>query len=175
MLKQVVTSRIIRGATAAAIIFLGGVTMLMAQKKSPAKHFGSTIAATPEGARAFTEAAEKKLLDLWIKGGRAQWVQENFITDDTEQIAADADQATKAATAELAAQARAFDKLRLPEDVARKLKLIKLSVDVPSPRDPAEQKELAEINASLQSDYGRGKWCPDGPQAKCLELPDLEK
>ena len=31
--------------------------------------------ATPEGAHKFIEAAETRLLDLWIRSGRAQWVQ----------------------------------------------------------------------------------------------------
>jgi peptidyl-dipeptidase A len=129
---------------------------------------------TVEEARQFTDAAEKRLLDLWIKSGRAQWVQETFITDDTEILAAQADQNVKAATSELAAQARRFEPLDLPPDVARKLKLITLSVDIPSPRYPKESTELSQINASLQSDYGKGKWCPDGAQAKCLSLNDLE-
>src|ERR1700723_2104055 len=129
---------------------------------------------TAEEARKFTEAAETRLLDLMIKSGRAQWVQETFITHDTEQIAADADQQVKAAVSELAAQSRRYDGMKLPEDVARKLKLIKLSVDIPAPQNPKESAELSQINATLQSDYGKGKWCPDGPSGKCLALSDLE-
>src|SRR5450631_1978597 len=83
---------------------------------------------TVEEARKFTVDAENRLLDLMIKAGRAQWVQETFITHDTEQIAADADQQVKAAVSELAAQSRRYDGMQLPADLARKLKLIKLSV-----------------------------------------------
>ena len=129
---------------------------------------------TVEEARKFTTDAEARLLDLMIKSGRAQWVQETFITQDTEQIAADADQNVKAAVSELAAQGRRYDGMKLPDDVARKLKLIKLSVDIPAPENPKEAAELSHINATLQSDYGKGKWCPDGPGGKCLELSDLE-
>ncbi len=129
---------------------------------------------TAEEARQFVEAAENRLLPLWVAAQRASWVQETFITPDTEAMAAEADQAVKAATAELAAQARRYEALQLPEDVARKLKLIKFSVDIPAPRDTAESTELSQLNASLQSDYGKGKWCPDGPQGKCLSLSDLD-
>src|SRR5579862_2677798 len=59
-------------------------------------------AATAEEARAFTDAAEKKLLDLWTKSSRASWVHENFITEDTTKISADADLAVKSAVAQLA-------------------------------------------------------------------------
>ena len=131
-------------------------------------------APTIEDARHFVEGAENRLLPLWIAAQRSSWVQETFITPDTEEMAAEADQSVKAATAELAAEALRYEGLKLPEDVARKLKLIKLSVDIPAPRDTAESTELSQINASLQSDYGKGKWCPDGLQAKCLSLNDLE-
>jgi peptidyl-dipeptidase A len=130
---------------------------------------------TAADAKRFIEQAETRLLDLWIKSGHASWVAENFITDDTEAINADADQAVKAATAELANQAKKFDKLQLPPDVARKFKLLKLSVDIPAPRDPAAQAELAKIAASLDGDYGKGTWCPDDKKENCKQLPDIEK
>jgi len=41
-------------------------------------------------AEAFVKKAEERLLELWVKSERASWVQSNFITDDTEAIAADA-------------------------------------------------------------------------------------
>jgi len=48
-------------------------------------------------------------------------------------------------------------------------------VDIPAPRHPAEGAELARINASLQADYGKGKWCPDADASKCLNMDQLEK
>jgi peptidyl-dipeptidase A len=130
---------------------------------------------TPADAKRFIEQAETRLLDLCIKSQRASWVAENFITDDTEAINADADQAVKAATAELANQAKNFDKLQLPPDVTRKFKLLKLSVDIPAPHDPAAQAELAKIAASLDGDYGKGTWCLDDKKENCKQLPDIEK
>jgi peptidyl-dipeptidase A len=171
------------GLSLSAILIAGGViaaqghaTTMKASTQSaqPEKDRAQTAAPTAEEARQFVNAAERRLLKLWIAAGRASWVQQTFITDDTEEIAAEADEAVKAATAELAGEARRYEGMKLPEDVARKLKLIKLSVDIPSPRDPAESAELSQIDASLQSDYGKGKWCPDGPQGKCLALNDLE-
>src|SRR5713226_3599057 len=152
-----------------------------ARAQTPAKKNSSSSAKTssaqpaPADAKRFIEQAETRLLDLWIKSQRASWVAENFITDDTESISADADQAAKAATADLANQAKKFDKLQLPPDVARKFKLLKLSVDIPSPRDPAAQAELAKIAASLDGDYGKGTWCADDKKENCKQLPDIEK
>ena len=161
---------------AAGIISAQGHTTMTASTHiaRPEDEHAQKAPPTAEEARAFVETAETRLLKLWIAASRASWVQQTFITDDTEEIAAEADQAVKAATAELAAEARRYEGLKLPEDVARKLKLIKLTVDIPAPRDPAESAELSQITASLESDYGKGKWCPDGPQGKCQSLNDLE-
>jgi peptidyl-dipeptidase A len=146
----------------------------------PSSHKNVDAAPTVADAERFINQAEARLLDLWIKDNRASWVSENFITDDTEAIAADADTAVKAATADLARQAGRYEKLTLPPEVARKFKLLKLSVDIPAPRDPAAQAELAKIAVSLNSDYGKGTWCPDDNKSgdtrkNCLELPDIEK
>ncbi len=141
-----------------------------AQQPSAAKGAGASAAPSVAEARVFVEATEKRLLDLTIEGSRTSWVQQNFITDDTEIIAANADRELNAATTELAAAAVRFSKLKLPEDVARKLMLLKLSLDLPAPRNAAEQAELSGISASLQSDYGKGRWCREGEQGKCLAL-----
>jgi peptidyl-dipeptidase A len=161
--------------------FLGLLLVYVARAQSPSKGNPPPVpktagaSLTPADAKRFIEQAETRLLDLWIKSARAAWVAENFITDDTESINADADQAVKAATADLASQAKKFDKLQLPPDVARKFKLLKLSVDIPAPHDPAAQAELAKIAASLDGDYGKGTWCPDDKKENCKQLPDIEK
>jgi peptidyl-dipeptidase A len=140
---------------------------------APAKPAGSVP--TVAEAERFISQAETRLLDLWIKSSRASWVSENFITEDTESIAADAEQAVKAATSQLATEAKRYEKLQLPPDVARKFKLLKLSVDIPAPRDPAAQAELSKIDVSLDADYGKGTWCPDDKKENCKQLPDIEK
>jgi peptidyl-dipeptidase A len=145
--------------------------------KAKASPGGAASASAPTVGEAekFMNQAESRLLDLWIKGNRADWVSENFITDDTEQMSADADAAVKAATVDLAQQAKRYEKLALPPGLARKFKLLKLSVDIPAPADPAAQAELSKIAASLDGDYGKGTWCPDGNKENCKQLPDIEK
>ena len=172
----------ILGLLAAAIAAIApvasGQTAASKADVSPRHKVASPVPTVAEAER-FISQAETRLLELWIKGGRASWVAENFITDDTEAISADAEAAEKAATADLARQALRYEKLPLPPDVARKFKLLKLSVDIPAPRDPAAQAELAKIAVSLDSDYGKGTWCPgdtnDDKKENCKELPDIEK
>jgi peptidyl-dipeptidase A len=169
------------GSAVAGILATGGIMTMHATNPATAAPLASaaTAPATADDARRFVESAEARLLDLNVKASRAEWVHETFITDDTEILSAEADQKLKAATAELAAQSRRFDGLQLPDDVARKFMLLKHAVDIPAPTNPAEQAELSQILASLQSDYGKGKYCPDAPLKsapgkKCLELNDLE-
>ena len=79
-----------------AAVFCGAVAcLLVAQavafgQTPPAKTAGNKGAPTTEEAKIYIENAEKELFDLGVKASRAAWVQENFITEDTEQIAADA-------------------------------------------------------------------------------------
>jgi peptidyl-dipeptidase A len=128
---------------------------------------------TPEDAKAFIEKAEAQLLELGNRQQRAAWVQSTYITDDTEKIAAEANKDLIAATVDLATAATRFDGLELPEDVARKMKLLKLSLTLPAPKDPKAQTELTALAAWLEATYGKGKYCPPGKE--CLDLEALER
>jgi peptidyl-dipeptidase A len=123
----------------------------------------------------FIDEAEKRLFDLSIKFSRADWVKSTFITDDTEALSASANEDVIAATTELAEASRRYDRLALSPDVARKIKLLKLSLTLPAPKDPSEREELTKIAASMEGDYGKGKYCPNGAKEKCLSLGDMEE
>lgn len=127
-------------------------------------------ASTPEQ---FINEAEKKLVELNLKSSRASWVQENFITQDTEALSADANKDVIAATTELALAARKFDGQKMSEDTARKFKLLKLSLVAPAPSNPEERDKLTKLAAAMSSAYGAGKYCPDGDKGKCQNLDEL--
>jgi peptidyl-dipeptidase A len=131
------------------------------------------LAATADEARTFIEQSEARLLRLNNRTARVSWINQTYITDDTERVVAEASGEEIAAAMELAKEARRFDGLALPEDVARRLKLLSLSQDLPAPADPKLRDELTEIAAWLPGTYGKGKYCPPGKE--CLSLPDLEK
>ncbi|MGB8494824.1 MAG: M2 family metallopeptidase [Candidatus Acidiferrum sp.] len=132
-------------------------------------------APTPEEAKKFIEDAEQRLFDLNNRASRASWVQENFITDDTEQIAADANEILNTASAKYAKEAHRYDGVKLSLELARKRLLLELATGFPAPDDPKAQKELAQVLASLDGDYGKGKWCPDGDKKPCLDVTAIER
>ena len=80
------------------------------------------------------DRAEAELLKLSITDQRAEWVHENFITDDTELLAANEDEKVIARTTELVEEGQAFDGLKLPPDLKRKFLLLKLSLRMPAPQ-----------------------------------------
>ena len=127
---------------------------------------------TVADAEGFMKQAEARLNDLTVKASRATWVQENFITDDTQAMTADAVDQVTAVTTELVEQAKRFDGLDMPPDLARKFVLLRLSLTAPAPKDPALRKEMTTIATSLDGDYGKGKYCrkPD----ECLDITAIE-
>jgi len=124
----------------------------------------------------FMQQAEDRLRDLSSKAQRAGWVQENFITDDTEAIAAEANDQLSAATTELIEQAKRFDGLKLPSELARQFLLLKLQNIAPAPKDPKLRHEMSETAAWLDAEYGKGKYCkkPDDKDS-CLDITAIEK
>jgi peptidyl-dipeptidase A len=128
----------------------------------------------PAEAKKFIEDAEAKLLEVNVEASRADWVKDTYITEDTEILAAKADERAINARVELAKQATRFDHLKLPEDLARKMKLLKLSLTLATPSDPKESAELTQIVSSLEGTYGKGKWCPPGKD-KCLDIEDITR
>lgn len=125
-------------------------------------------------ARAFLNEAEQKLLALSVDASRAGWVQSTYITDDTEILAAQANERQITAAVAYAKQATRFDGLALPADLARKMTLLKLSLTLAAPSDPKESEELTRIVASMEGTYGKGKYCPEGKE-KCLDLEDISR
>ena len=130
---------------------------------------------TVQEAQKFMDQVETKLLALSTMSGRADWVRSTFITGDTELLAADANERAISATVAFAKQATRFDKLALPAELARKIKLLKLSLTLATPADPKESRELTEITARMEGVYGKGEYCAGGDQAKCLDLEEITR
>lgn len=162
------------GILAAMAMGAAGQTQAPKNDVRKARRDGGAAPTVAE-AGTFLDDAETRLFELGVKASHAAWVQQNFITEDTEFISADANQALNALSVELAKKAARFDGMTLPPVMARKMMLLKLAAGFPAPSNVAEQKELAQVAASLDGDYGKGKWCPDGASGKCLDVTAVGK
>src|SRR5665213_1806662 len=77
---------------------------------------------TVQDARKFLDDAQKKLFELNLDASQADWIKSTYITDDSEAVAARADERAIAESVRLAKGAVAFDKVKLPPDMARMMK-----------------------------------------------------
>src|SRR5207249_4937956 len=142
-----------------------------------AKKPGTPIRAqapTAAEAKTFVDEAEARLLERSVEASRAGWVQSTYITDDTEVLAAKANERAINAGVDYAKRATRYDRLKLPEDVARKLQLLKNGLTLAAPSNPKESEEVTRIGAAMEGAYGKGKYCPQGKD-KCLDLQDITK
>ena len=121
-------------------------------------------------AEKFIEETERLLARLSEKAARAAWVQANFITEDTEIIASQANQEYIEVLTRLASEVKRFDGLKLPPVLDRKFMLLKLNLF--SLSDPKEREEVAKLGTSLEAEYGKGKACVDTGRlaGKCLPI-----
>src|SRR5437879_4297843 len=109
---------------------------------------------TAAEAKAFVQRANAKLLDLSVQQSRADWVKSTYITYDSEILAAKADEQMIAATMALAKDSTRFRALKLPADIDRQLKLLRLSLTLAAPSDPKEAQELTEAVSQMEGMYG---------------------
>ncbi len=128
-------------------------------------------ATTLPDASEFVKQAEERLDKLSDRAERANWVQANFVTRDTEQLAADTLSALLAWTGRAGRRAALYEGAELAPDVARKLELIKLSLSLAAPDDEAKREELAALSFEMESIYATGEYCPEN--GACRNLGQL--
>jgi len=127
---------------------------------------------TAENAVEFVEASEPELAGLMQEAERMGWVYSNFITEDTEKLAASANSKFTARQVELAVEAAEYNDIEgIDSDTRRKLNMLRSGIVIPAPRDAAKTAEQSDIGAKMGSMYGKGEYCyADG---KCLDLGHL--
>ena len=132
---------------------------------------------TPEEAQQFVTRVNADLKTIYTDAARASWVASTYITDDTEKLAAAADEGVMAYTTQALKDAAGFDGVSVDDTTRRQLQLLKLSSSLPAPDDADKRKELATIASEMTSRYGKGKWCPEGKtdDNSCLDLLELSQ
>jgi peptidyl-dipeptidase A len=127
-------------------------------------------------AERFVAESEKKLDQLGLDAGRAEWVAENFITLDTETLTAQANEQYLTVSGDIALKARRYNGLKVSEASARKLMLMQQSLMLENADDRGAYARLA---ASMTGAYGKAKYCPPAAagaaKADCMPLGELEK
>jgi peptidyl-dipeptidase A len=137
-----------------------------------------TAQAKPTVAEAsrFIQDAERRLDELGLEAGRAEWVAENFITLDTESMTAQANERFLTLSGEVALKARRYKGLKLLDADARKLMLLQQNLML---EDAGDRGAYARLAASMTGAYGKAKYCPaaaaGAAKPDCMPLGALEK
>ncbi|HJQ16660.1 MAG TPA: M2 family metallopeptidase [Allosphingosinicella sp.] len=130
-------------------------------------------AATAADVDAFLARAEKELGDYSVIHNRAQWVNETYITDDTDAVAAYFGTIGTEMDVRYAGEAARYQKLPgLSADAARKLDILRNRIVMPAPATAGAAAELNAITVRLNSAYGKGRGTMGG---KVMTGNDLEE
>ncbi len=128
---------------------------------------------TVDDAASFLECAEAALLEDWNYTARVFWVQANFITDDTNWLAARAGAASTELAVSLANEAAVYVDHDLPPAMTRKLNILRNGITLPAPSTEGAADELSEITTQLTAMYSTGTYDVDGEPADLQVLSDV--
>ena len=114
--------------------------------------------ATAAEADAFVATAEKEYFDHSVFGGQVAWVNNTYITDDTDAINARVGTEGTELGVKFAKGAARFNGIAgLSYDTKRKLEFLRNGLVLPAPSSPGAATELNTITTRLNSTYGKGK------------------
>jgi peptidyl-dipeptidase A len=108
-------------------------------------------------AKQFVVDADRMVRKLGTESSIATWTNQTDITDEHEAASAKASEVLSVEITKLVKTARKFEPIldKLDPPTRRQLLLLKFSAQ-PSPDDPQQAKELAELATKMDSEYGKG-------------------
>jgi peptidyl-dipeptidase A len=131
----------------------------------------TTSLPTATDAQLFIENSQAELSKLQLPAAQAAWVYQTNINQDTAALTAYLSEKHSSKSSELAKQAADYNAVEVDSDTRRKLDLMRSSLVLPAPADPAKSERLAQITSDLEGLYGSGKYCRS--ENDCLRLTDM--
>ncbi|MGB3752947.1 MAG: M2 family metallopeptidase [Parerythrobacter sp.] len=127
---------------------------------------------TAEGAADWLAMVEADLAEYTVEAGRILWVNQTYITPDTDAMAAAVGaEGTEKSVAYALEAAKWAQVPGLDPVVARKLDILRNGIVLPAPTTPGAATELNGIATSLNSQYSKGKGTLNGAE---LNGSDIE-
>ena len=125
-------------------------------------------------ADAFVADAERQAAAFNDYAQKSAWVNETYITDDTDFLAAKAGSEGTQMGVRFAKGAARFDHVQgLSFDTRRKLDILKQALTLPAPDTPGAADRLSTISTKLSSIYGKGRGTDGGKPVTGNDLEDL--
>lgn len=114
--------------------------------------------ATVQDAREYLEAAERDIVDLSLRASQIYWDQATNITPENNARVAEVGTEVAELSTRLANEAKQFNDITLPDDMRRKVDMLKRGSNFPAPDRPGAAQDLSEIMARMDAVYGTAKF-----------------
>jgi len=128
-------------------------------------------------AEGFVDLVEQEILPLLVSLERANWLQDTYICPDSQAGASEALGRLLEFVARKSIEAKSFSGDDIPGDVARKLKLLRISALVSDPQaapaDGVRRREMTDLFSEMEGMYGVGKYCSEREGGICRDLVEI--
>ena len=115
-------------------------------------------ALTPADADAFVARVEKEFYAFNLEANRVAWIQNTYITDDSNFLASAYGARGTEMAVRFALEAAQYQKVKgLSPDTKRKLDILRTAITLPAPTRAGAAAHLSDISTSLGAQYGTGK------------------
>ena len=123
---------------------------------------------TVADAAAFLEESTAELREFSEFGARTAWVQNNFITYDTNWLLQRMGAQGTEMSVRMATEAGQYADLDLPQNLERQINALRNGITLPAPNDPAAAARLSELTTRMGSSYSAGLMEIDGEMVLSL-------
>src|SRR5262249_19803287 len=125
--------------------------------------WAQSVSPTAQEADDFVKRVEGELATISPSENRIFWINQTYLTEDTNLIAAQSEAEATDRSVRLALDAAKFNNLQdLSVDTQRKLTMLRGGITLPAPTRIGAAEELSRISTSLQSMYSTGKGTLNG-------------
>ena len=163
-----------------ALAIAASVLSLDACKRTPSpEQAAAPVVSKPapanETADQFIARINEEFRNTYAELSAAQWISSTYINDDSEMLAAKANERWLTQLNGWIEQARKYEGQPMSPQTARSIMLLKLMTAMPAPRDPTKLAELTRIATRMEGMYGAGQYCTgEGGAKTCRQLGELE-
>lgn len=166
--------------TLLALAIGAGLLSLSACKKDASSDAATgdtaAVAKADTDADAFVARINREYKAVYPDLTAAQWLSSTYITDDTQAVAAKANERYLTLLNTWIKAAKPFEGQKMSPESARTILLLKLSTAMPPPDDAKKLEELTRIATKMEGDYGAGKYCTgEGDKQHCRDLGELSE
>ncbi|MCW5580089.1 MAG: M2 family metallopeptidase [Luteimonas sp.] len=136
---------------------------------------GTPAAAKDETADQFIARVNAEMKAMYPELTAAQWLSSTYINDDSQLLAAKANEKFLSSLNAWIEQSKRFEGQQMSPETARAITLLKLGTAMPAPKDPEKLAELTRIATKMEGMYGAGSYCKvAGDSKSCRQLGELE-